>query len=321
VAIAVSSTAAASFNGMHFIGFGPGAYLTEDADQSFQELVELVDWTTVVVVWYQDNMNSTTIKFDPDKCVNDTDIAHVIQNAHSHDMKVGLKPHVDFSDDPTHWRGEIGMYFDEDDWNAWFDSYSKYMQHMATLAATYGAEMLIIGTELTSTESRESDWRSIVHTVAKIYNGDLVYGANWGVPPNGPYAIKWWDAVDYIGIDAYYPVSKRADPSLTQLEVAWKAWEKTFIDLSKYWGMRIIFTEIGYESKNDTSMHPWSSSGALDMQAQANCYQAVYDRMFNADWFRGLFWWGFTTDPGNGGLDDSGFSPHNKPAQLIVESH
>ncbi len=33
--------------------------------------------------------------------------------------------------------------------------------------------------------------------------GPLFPGANWGNEDN----VQWWDAVDVVGVDAYYPIA------------------------------------------------------------------------------------------------------------------
>ena len=47
--------------------------------------------------------------------------------ARARGLKVALKPHVDFTNDAAHWRGEIGPAFGPTEWTAWFASYSAYM--------------------------------------------------------------------------------------------------------------------------------------------------------------------------------------------------
>lgn len=34
-----------------------------------------------------------------------------------------------------------------------------------------------------------------------VYTGEITSSANWGGEESGK---SWWDAVDYIGVDAYY---------------------------------------------------------------------------------------------------------------------
>ena len=56
--------------------------------------------------------------------------------------------------------------------------------------------------------------RSYVHNhdgqlaVLKIYSGKLVYSANWGEEFE---QLSFWNELDFIGIDCYYPLGK--DPS------------------------------------------------------------------------------------------------------------
>ena len=65
---------------------------------------------------------------------------------------------------------------------------------------------------LTGTAKREENWRSIIEAVRAIFTkpDSLTYAANWGEEER---AIRWWDALDYIGIDAYYPLTKESHPS------------------------------------------------------------------------------------------------------------
>jgi len=124
-----------------------------------------------------------------------------------------------------------------------------------------------------------------------------------------------------IGIDAYYPLGNIDDPPLDQLRKDWIGYAPSFKNLSDTWKLPILFTEIGYESKQDTAKHPWEASGPLDIQAQTNAYQAVYDVIFPQDWFGGIFFWAWGTNPKEGGPNDNGFTPHNKPSEGIVRRH
>jgi hypothetical protein len=45
-----------------------------------------------------------------------------------------------------------------------------------------------------------------------------MYGCNWY--PNVT-AVNWWDAVDLIGVSAYFPLSSSTNPSLDELKNSW----------------------------------------------------------------------------------------------------
>jgi len=51
-----------------------------------------------------------------------------------------LKPHIDLIADDENWRGDIGSYFNENEWESWFKSYGKYILKYAALSQEWGIE-------------------------------------------------------------------------------------------------------------------------------------------------------------------------------------
>jgi hypothetical protein len=70
-----------------------------------------------------------------------------------------------------------------------------------------------------------------------------------------------------------------------------------------------------------TNMAPWDwvSDGPVDLQEQADCYQALFEVFQSEPWMEGVFWWAWGTDPDHGGPSDTYYSPHNKPAEAILQ--
>ena len=69
------------------------------------------------------------------------------------------------------------------------------MLHYSRLAEKHGIEVLCIGTELYRTAvEREQDWRRLIADIRRIYDGKLIYAANWyrefEVPPNSAYIFN-----------------------------------------------------------------------------------------------------------------------------------
>jgi hypothetical protein len=144
-----------------------------------------------------------------------------------------------------------------------------------------------------------------------------VYSADWTNYQN----IEWWDSLDYVGIDTYFPLSiLKYDPTFDELKNAWS----NYADEIEAWlptvNKPIIFTEIGYRSGDGTNMAPsnyWSDM-PVDLQEQRDCYEAAFQTLWNRSWFYGFYWWTWTYDPEQGGPNDSSHTPQNKPAQDVI---
>jgi hypothetical protein len=302
--------------GMSFAAWWSGLYSSPDADQALAELKDDgATWISLIVTRYQDTIDSTTI-YTTTATPTDEDLVHVINQAHSLGMKVMLKPHLDLANDPSHWRGDIGSGFSESDWIAWFTSYKSFINHYAQLAQTAGVDQFCVGTELVSTEFRATDWQSVIAEVREFFMGTLTYAANQGSEGS----ISWWNKVDFIGVDAYYPLTNKNDPTLDELKAAWVPLAASLKTLSENWGKHVVFTEIGYRSQDGANRHPWDYqiSGALDLQEQADLYRALFESVFNQDWFAGTFWWSWDPDPFQGGPCDMGYTPHDKTAEAVL---
>ena len=137
---------------------------------------------------------------------SDEGIASTTQVAHSLQIKTLLKPHLWVG---KGWPGDIQMTNDAD-WVVWFSNYEKFILHYAVLAEKHHIDMLCIGTELQKTVSREKEWRSLIKKIKEVYHGPLTYAANFYLEFE---QIKFWDELDFIGIQAYFPLAKSKEPS------------------------------------------------------------------------------------------------------------
>lgn len=107
--------------------------------------------------------------------------------------------------------------------------YETFVTHYAQLAQFWGVEQLCIGTELQATQSREANWRDVVAAARAVYSGSLTYSANHDDPGE---AVTWWDALDTIGVSAYYQLTGENDPILDELRAAWTSRAEVLSDLS-----------------------------------------------------------------------------------------
>lgn len=305
--------------GIAFTGYSGTAYDGQAPLRSLDEVRRTnASSISLLVTGLQKNIDSTTIDFTGPDTPGDASLERIIRHAHRLGLKVLLKPHVDFTDDPAHYRGEIGPGFGDSDWAAWFASYRPFIIHYAELAARTRCELFSVGCELGTTAVRGAEWRGIVAAVRKVYPGPLVYADN--LIEENPEAVTWWDAVDLIGQDAYPTLTRVERPSVEDLLEGWAVFRDKLRRLSEKWGKPVILTEIGCRSLAGGAQNPWDwqRSGAVDLEVQKNFYDAACRAVSGQDWLRGLYWWSWSPDPEDGGPRDTGYSPHGKPAEEVL---
>jgi len=246
------------------------------------------DTVAIMVPAYQETLNSDTV-FVNDAPGGDTpdkaSLEHAIDTCHKLGMRVMIKVHVD----PRTDEARINIIPSE----KWFDSYEKLILDYAVFSEKNKVEVFSIGTELEATtfDAWEHRWKSVIEKVRGVYKGSLTYSANWteykGVP--------FWHELDFVGIDAYFPLTNEDDPTLENLTAAWnkhaddiEAWlnEQGLIDKG------VVFTEIGYTSTNGTNRQPWVPiSNKEDQKEQADCFRATFDALSKRPWFKGYEIW------------------------------
>lgn len=279
-----------------------------------------INWVCICNVAEQKNCFSTEISYDYERHPSDRDLMAAIERAHSHGVKVCLKPMVNSGD--SIWRAYIsfpdtGMFGDNVYWDAWFDSYGKYMRYYAKLAEETNTEMLCIGCEMCGTERKEEYWRKLIKEIRAIYHGKLVYNTNHGHEDD----VVWFDDLDYIGTSAYFPVGTMEGASAEEMKVKWEAVKKEIKAVSDKFGKPVIFVEIGCRSARGCASMPWDFNHKelpMDENEQANFYDSCLATFGKEDWFAGMFWWDWSTYIYNDketASKDVGFNIHLKKAE------
>jgi len=230
-----------------------------------------------------------------------------------------LKPHLDILDASYGgWRGEISCVKDPD-WVKWFEAYKNFLMHYVQIANEHNVEMFCVGTELTeSTLTKPDMWRKLIQDIKKKYKGDVTYAANW----NDEYlGILFWDELDYAGIDAYFPLSDKAEPTYEELMESWKKWYAEIEAWQAKIRKPVIFPEVGYHSATYAAHAPWThiASGQVSMELQRTCYKALVDTFWDKEWFYGAYWWDWGTSVQMGGKNSRSFTPQNKSAEDYVK--
>lgn len=175
------------------------------------------------------------------------------------------------------------------DWRQWFAGYEAYILPYARQAREAGADVFCVGRELdTSVLQREADWRRVIARVREAYPGPLTYSANFDTWTG----IRFWDALDFIGVSAYFPLSDRPDPGVAEIEAGWDRWLAPLDEARRRWGRAVLLTEAGFPSIGTAAQAPWREGRvAPDVALQARCYEATLRALGRRPWIEGAFFW------------------------------
>ena len=246
---------------------------------------------------------------------NDEGVIHSAFEAKRRGMTTLLKPQVWVRGG---WPGDVAMQT-EAEWQAFFAYYYRWIRHYALLAEIYDFDIFCVGVEFSkATLARADDWRQLIRKIRKLYSGQLVYAANWGEEFEN---ITFWDELDYIGIDCYYPLSRKTDPSDEELKGSFEKILNKVAAVSARHDKPVLFTEIGFRSVEAPWENPHAEAGerASNATHQARAYKTVLEGLQNKSWCAGLFWWKWPTDLADTHATDRRFIPAGKPAEEVVE--
>jgi hypothetical protein len=181
------------------------------------------------------------------------------------------------------------------------------------------------GETFACTGRRDCEWRHVINAIKSAtytdyqghqqtgggYQGKLSYGASWGnandtkVPVEFEH-ITWWDALDFIGVNAYFPLTQlAADVPIATLVDAWHGKQDDLAlagqgdIVGRLGGMYdkfkhpILFTSAGYPSAPGANIAPDATTPtARDDLEQEHDMEALL-RAFpqqTAPWFAGVIW-------------------------------
>ncbi|WP_291867034.1 glycoside hydrolase TIM-barrel-like domain-containing protein [Maribacter sp.] len=311
-----SSQKATKINGVSFVAS------REEATQEHIDNVKYINANHAAIMpfGFIRNISSPEIIFNTDRqWFGETKkgAKQYVELLHKNKIKVMLKPQIWI------WRGKFTGTLkmnSEEDWVTLEKSYEKFIITYAQLAEETKVELLCIGTELEKfVNLRPAYWEQLITKIRKVYKGQLTYAANWDEYPK----VAFWSQLDFIGIDAYFPLSESKTPTLEELKIGWQPWKRKIKSLSNTTSKPVIFTEFGYRSMDYTAKKPWlvdRTNEAVNLIAQANAKEAIFLEFWQEEWFAGGYVWKWFLNHENvGGQNDNRFTPQNKPAQEVIK--
>ena len=216
------------------------------------------------------------------------------------------------------WRGNLAM-SSPADWSEFFSEYRRMIAHYGALARAEGVAWFGIGLEYRETARKHpAEWRKVAAEAKRAFGGPITYSANWDDYDQ----ITWWDAVDAVGIGAYFELSaERKQSTVGEARSGFRPWRDRLRAFSKLHGRPILFTEVGYTAYADTAYRPWEWQDTvehrpLDPGAQADAWRALLHTFAGEPWWGGVFVWRFYTD--RAAVPAWDYGPEGNEAELVL---
>ena len=284
------------------------------------------EWITLTPFVDQDKYNKPTLRLISQENYNNRLKYYktIKEECDKFGIKIMLKPHIWLSNmDNGKWRSDIKMET-EHDWNTWFENYSQVIVKYAALAEELKLEQFCIGTELeTTVYEKPEKWKALIKSIKSNYTGKLTYAANWNHEFE---VVPFWNELDYIGIQAYFPISTMDNPTLVDLENNWRKHLKKIESVSYKYNKPILFTEIGYKSIQGTSKKPWEWNGIkniyskISKKEQLLSYQAFFNTIWTEPWFHGVHIWDWQGQGVSDG-NNTNFTIEGKPSLNLIAKY
>jgi len=304
-------------NGVSFVASGEKV-----TEQHTTPVVRLnANYAAVMPFGFMKNLQSPIVNFNSDRQwfgERADGVAQYITELHNSNIKTMLKPQIWVS--KGEFTGKIKME-SEQDWLLLEKKYTDFILTYAKVAHDNKVAIYCIGTELELFVKQRPDyWNGLIQQVKAIYKGKITYAANWDEYPK----TTFWNELDYIGIDGYFPLSDAKTPEVSILR---KKWQKHKLAMKKHADSlqkKILFTEFGYRSVDFAAAKPWEvdyNKTSVNLKGQVNATQALFDELWHENWFAGGFVWKWFIDyEKSGGVDNPRFTPQNKPAEDLIRS-
>jgi len=264
----------------------------------------------------------------PQRKGSETDeaVLHSVKEAKKRGWAVMMKPQIWIGG--GHWPGDVN-FETEAAWEEWFGHYETWILHYARMCEANEVDALCLGTELVHTTLKHPDkWRHIIAEARKVYSGTLTYAANWGEEFEG---FSFWDDLDVVGLNSYYPLSPKPDPSDAELLAGAKEWMIKANNISAKVGKPFWLTEVGFRSAKQAWLNPHEAAGEREIsnECQERCFYALTLATQEAPMLEGMFVWKWPSYLGRGQRKSDhrdrkpgrGFTPGGKPAGEVLKRY
>jgi hypothetical protein len=247
------------------------------------------------------------------------EIEDFLKVAAQSDIRVTLRPLLNedalVAQNPLAWRGSI----EPQSTSAWFQSYQQLLMPYAEAAQEGHAATFVIGTELESLE-QAPEWPGVIAAIQSVYKGQLTYDENFDEFAAGDESLP----LPGYDVDAYPRFDLPDTASVAALTQAWDAWLGAHPPSVLH---QLVLSEVGIVTEPGAYQDPGSwlntANVPVDVQVQANWYQAVCQAMAAEDVGGGIYWWeiGFDENPANpASFESDRLTFLGRPAAQVISS-
>jgi hypothetical protein len=167
-----------------------------------------------------------------------------------------------------------------------------------------------------------SRWVELIGKTREIYSGTITYAANF----DQYYFVDFWDQLDLIGINAYFPLRHRDLPDelggdrVALFRSRWSTILHEIDDFRRQQGVpehRVLFTELGYVKRANSTIQPWEAHGFTVLPSgegpklmvwedqpeepleRAQAVEGLFEanREFRGGMLAGILYWKLSTEP------------------------
>jgi len=307
-----------------------------DSDKIHENLIRIkesgADYVSLIYMFYQQRNDSSEVFADPVRTPTLESIRNFIQDAHDVGLRVQLKANLNVVPENRKTGEWSGTIYPKDP-VSWWESYTKIIDQLATVAREEEVEALGLGLELTRMEGitnswypeynsdtwNADQWRMLIKRVKESgYTGLVGYQANFDVFE----LVPWANELDHYGIAAYFPLAEKTGQPVSILRKGWeeptrrmKAWAQANPDVP------FEIFEIGYASQPNASVYPYQWSpyldAKLDLEEQRRCFEALRDAVRDVPEIRGVYY--FASLPNEPDPLDSRYIIFGIPPQQQME--
>ncbi len=279
----------------------------------------------LITAGYMEHAESQMIYIEARKTPTPEDFKTIIREARKLDLQVIVMPIVLLSKPRgSEWRGVINP----PDWDDWWRQYREFIAYFCEIARDGGANALMVGSELVSTEDKKytPEWLKVIELArANFYGGQLGYSANW----DHYRPVKFWDKLDFIGMTSYYTLADKKNPSVDEIVAKWMPIRDEITAWQREIGKPLLFTEVGWCSQEGAAMAPWNyyqfqKATPAGLEEQRRLYEAFLKVWDGTPGVAGIIWWDWSqANDAAGKLNDLpeadfGYSPRGKPAEQVL---